>query len=154
MTDYKIVFVGDGGVGKTALLTNVKCDRFEKKYYATVGAEVHPMKFGDAIVNVWDVAGQDMYVQNRKNYYENADAVAIMFDTTHRKSYRNVEKWYNDVCYVMPDIPVVLIGNKCEDTENRKIIDITYEMPYFDVSVKDNYNLTQPFEWLTEQITE
>jgi len=152
MSDHNIVFVGDGGVGKTALLTNMLCGRFEKYYCATVGAEVHPMKFGNVAVNVWDVAGQDKYGKLREYYYAKADAVAIMFDVTHNKSYRNVEKWYNEVYDVMPDIPVVLIGNKCEDTENRKITNPTYDLHYFETSVRNNSNIVQPFEWLTQQI--
>ena len=154
MSDPKIIFVGDGGVGKTALLTSMICDRFEKNYCATVGAEVHPLKIGESFVNVWDVAGQDKYIVSRTDYYKNADAVAIMFDLTHSKSYRSVEKWYNEVLDVMPELPVVLIGNKCDDIENRKITENTYEMPYFEVSVKNENNLTDPFKWLTEEINE
>ena len=154
MSYPKIVFVGDGGVGKTALLHTLSTNEFDKRYCATSGAEVHPMEFDGSPVNVWDVGGQDKYVNSREGYYANADAVAIMFDVTHKRRYLNVEKWYNDVFDGMPDLPVVLIGNKSDDTENRKITEITSFLPYFEVSVKDNQNLSQPFEWLTEQITE
>ena len=62
---YKLVLVGDGGVGKTTFVKRHRTGEFEKKYVATVGAEVHPMDFttnlGKIIFNVWDTAGQEKY---------------------------------------------------------------------------------------------
>jgi small GTP-binding protein len=147
MSSRNIVFIGDGGVGKTTLLENLKCNRFEKKYCATVGAEVHPMQFGDSIVDVWDVAGQDQYVNSREGYYENADAAMIMFDVTQSHSYRNVEKWYDAISDVRGEIPIVVVGNKCE-SENRKIFGCDYNLLYFEMSVKNREKMAAPLEYL------
>ena len=60
---FKLVLVGDGGVGKTTFVKRHETGEFEKKYVATVGAEVHPMEFhtdkGKIVFNVWDTAGQE-----------------------------------------------------------------------------------------------
>lgn len=70
--EFKLVLVGDGGVGKTTFVKRHKSGEFEKVYHATVGAEVHPMPFntsrGKIIFNVWDTAGQEKYLGLRDGY--------------------------------------------------------------------------------------
>jgi GTP-binding nuclear protein Ran len=74
--------VGDGGVGKTTFVKRHRTGEFEKKYVATVGAEVHPMDFntnmGKIIFNVWDTAGQEKHAGLRDGYYISADCAIIM----------------------------------------------------------------------------
>jgi hypothetical protein len=69
---FKLVLVGDGGVGKTTFVKRHKTGEFEKKYVPTLGAEVHPMDFttdrGKLIFNVWDTAGQEKYAGLRDGY--------------------------------------------------------------------------------------
>ena len=69
---FKLVLVGDGGVGKTTFVKRHKTGEFEKKYVATVGAEVHKMDFttgrGQIMFNVWDTAGQEKYAGLRDGY--------------------------------------------------------------------------------------
>ena len=59
---FKLVLVGDGGVGKTTFVKRHLTGEFEKKYVATLGVEVHPLEFhtnrGQLVFNVWDTAGQ------------------------------------------------------------------------------------------------
>lgn len=69
---WKLVLVGDGGVGKTTFVKRHKTGEFEKKYVPTLGAEVHPIDFvtnkGRIIFNVWDTAGQEKYAGLRDGY--------------------------------------------------------------------------------------
>ncbi len=69
---FKLVLVGDGGVGKTTFVKRHLTGEFEKKYVATVGAEVHKMDFttnrGKIVFNVWDTAGQEKYAGLRDGY--------------------------------------------------------------------------------------
>ena len=69
---FKLVLVGDGGVGKTTFVKRHVSGEFEKKYVATVGAEVHPMDFtttrGPIKFNVWDTAGQERFAGLRDGY--------------------------------------------------------------------------------------
>ncbi len=61
VAEFKLVLVGDGGVGKTTFVKRHLTGEFEKKYIATLGVEVHPMNFttthGVIKFNVWDTAG-------------------------------------------------------------------------------------------------
>jgi small GTP-binding protein len=62
---FKVMLVGDGGVGKTTFVKRHMTGEFERRYIATMGVEVHPLKFctnfGTIIFNVWDTAGQEKY---------------------------------------------------------------------------------------------
>lgn len=70
--EYKLVLVGDGGVGKTTFVKRHLTGEFEKKYIATLGVEVHPMVFyttlGEVRMNVWDTAGQEKLGGLRDGY--------------------------------------------------------------------------------------
>lgn len=73
---FKLVLLGDGGVGKTTFVKRHLTGEFEKKYIATLGVEVHLLKFytnfGTILFNVWDTAGQEKYGNLRDNYYRDA----------------------------------------------------------------------------------
>ena len=70
---FKLVLVGDGGVGKTTFVKRHLTGEFEKKYVATLGVEVHPLVFhtnrGAIRFNVWDTAGQEKFGGLRDGYY-------------------------------------------------------------------------------------
>ena len=71
-TESKIVLIGDGGVGKTTFIKRHLTGEVEKKYIATMGAEVHPISFfttrGEIKLNVWDTAGQEYLSGLRDGY--------------------------------------------------------------------------------------
>jgi len=73
MPTFKLVLVGDGGVGKTTFVKRHLTGEFEKKYVATLGVEVHPLVFhtnrGAMRFNVWDTAGQEKFGGLRDGYY-------------------------------------------------------------------------------------
>ena len=73
MPTFKLVLVGDGGVGKTTFVKRHLTGEFEKKYVATLGVEVHPLVFhtnrGPLRFNVWDTAGQEKFGGLRDGYY-------------------------------------------------------------------------------------
>jgi GTP-binding nuclear protein Ran len=72
LPEFKLVLVGDGGVGKTTFVKRHLTGEFEKKYIATLGVEVHPMVFytnhGAIKFNVWDTAGQEKLGGLRDGY--------------------------------------------------------------------------------------
>jgi len=160
---FKLVLVGDGGVGKTTFVKRHKSGEFEKKYVATLGVEVNPLRFftnlGEVIFNVWDTAGQEKFGGLRDGYYVGAKAAIIMFDVTSRITYKSVTTWHRDLTRVCENIPIVLCGNKV-DVKDRKVkpkhIVFHRKKPniqYYDISAKSNYNFEKPFLWIIKKLT-
>lgn len=162
---YKVVFVGDGGVGKTTFLKRIKTGQFEHKYLATVGVEAIDLSFttnyGEVKFICWDCAGQDKYGGLREGYYLGGDAAVVMFDLTHRQTYKSAYEWCAKVRHVCPGIPIVICGNKCDDP-NRKVESNSIRLhdlyrnidaQYYDISAKTLYNQDKPFLSLARQLT-
>ncbi|KAG9036376.1 GTP-binding nuclear protein gsp1/Ran [Tulasnella sp. UAMH 9824] len=160
---YKLVLVGDGGVGKTTFVKRHLTGEFEKKYIATLGVEVHPLQFftnfGTILFNVWDTAGQERFGGLRDGYYIQGQCAIIMFDVTSRITYKNVRNWHRDIQRVCENIPIVLCGNKV-DVKERKIKAgaVTFHrrqqnMEYCEISAKANHNFEKPFLWLARKLS-
>jgi len=158
---FKLILVGDGGVGKTTFVKRHLTGEFEKKYVATLGVEVHPLGFhtnyGPIVFNVWDTAGQEKFGGLRDGYYIQGQCAIIMFDVTSRMTYKNVPNWHRDLVRVCENIPIVLVGNKV-DVKDRKVKAkaITFHrkknLQYYDISAKSNYNFEKPFLWLARKL--
>jgi len=162
MPEFKLVLVGDGGVGKTTLVKRHLTGEFEKKYIPTLGVEVNPLKFvtqyGPIIFNVWDTAGQEKFGGLRDGYYIKGQCAIIMFDVTSRITYKNVPNWHRDIARVCENIPIVLVGNKVDVKDRQvKARQIQFHrkrnLQYYDVSARSNYNFEKPFLWLARRLT-
>ncbi|KAK3083597.1 hypothetical protein FSP39_000028 [Pinctada imbricata] len=161
MPTFKLVLVGDGGVGKTTFVKRHLSGEFEKKYVATLGVEVHPLQFhttrGNLVFNVWDTAGQEKFGGLRDGYYIQGQCAIIMFDVTSRVTYKNVPNWHRDLVRVCENIPIVLCGNKVDIKERKvKAKAIVFHrkknLQYYDISAKSNYNFEKPFLWLARKL--
>lgn len=159
--EFKLILVGDGGVGKTTFVKRHISGEFEKRYVATRGVEVHPLKFstnlGPIQFNVWDTAGQEKFGGLRDGYYIQGQCAIIMFDVTSRITYRSVPNWYRDITRVCENIPIVLCGNKVEIKDRKvKAKQINFHrkknLQYFEISAKVNYNFEKPFVWLARKL--
>jgi len=158
---FKLILVGDGGTGKTTFEKRHLTGKFEKKYIATLGVEVHPLTFhtnrGPIRFNCWDTAGQEKFGGLRDGYYIQGQAAIIMFDVTSRTTYKNVPNWHRDLVRVCENIPIVLCGNKV-DVKDRKVKpkQITFHrkknLQYYDISAKSNYNFEKPYLWLARKL--
>ena len=94
LAEYKLVLVGDGGVGKTTFVKRHLTGEFEKKYIATLGVEVHPMEFctsrGKVRFMVWDTAGQETFDRLRNLSYTNANVFVLVFNVVNPTSFGEI----------------------------------------------------------------
>ena len=160
--EFKLVVIGDGGVGKTTYVKRHLTGEFQKPYIPTRGAECNIIDFftnhGKIRFHIWDTAGQEKFGNLRECYYIGAQCAIIMFDLTSRQTYKNVPKWHKDLVKICENIPIVLVGNKADVKERKlKARQINFHrkrsLQYFDVSAKSNYQYEKPFLWLLKQLT-
>nr|MDO8098176.1 Rab family GTPase [Candidatus Njordarchaeota archaeon] len=122
---FKIVFVGDPGVGKTSLITRYAASTFKENYLPSLGANVVAKEVsveGRVLtVLVWDIAGQEAFSVVRDRYYNRANIAVIVYDVTARDTLENVNVWLNDLrTYTPSNLSLVLVGNKI-DLQNRVV---------------------------------
>ena len=159
-TTFKCVIVGDGGVGKTALLREQCGEDFDGHYIPTLGVEVVPIVYnttkGSFRLNVWDCAGQEMYQGMGKAYYADVDCAIVMFDVTNRISYRNMISWYDSLVIPLgPKVPIVLVGNKSDITDHKILFNdvmVPCWRKYFEISAKSGHGCGTPFLELLGQL--
>ena len=124
---YKIIVIGDPSVGKTSLLDNFSSKKFKTQYIPTVGVNIvkEQVELDDGIVNlmIWDIAGQPQFYMLHRPYFNGADGMMLAFDITRSSTFSNVQNWYNTAQkFGLSSIPRLLIGNKTDLQEERKII--------------------------------
>jgi GTP-binding nuclear protein Ran len=142
----KLVLVGDGGVGKTALTNRLRLGTFVEGYVPTLGVEVHPVEHDNTMISIWDTAGQERFSGLGDGYYLNADNVLVVYDVNSARSWASVPGWIDKVKGVLPNVTITLCGNKV-DVGSRAVATIvvrTYAeahgYEHFDVSAKSCFN--------------
>ncbi len=125
---FKLIVLGDPSVGKTTLINRFVTNQFHTEYKPTLGIsitnqEYYIQGFEDNILNfmIWDLAGQKFFQRVRKAYYKGANAAFIAYDITDRKTFESVEKWNKDIKEVLPEIPIIVLGNKIDLNKSRKV---------------------------------
>jgi len=123
---YKIVLIGDSGVGKSNILWRFTNDKYASDSKATLGVEFasKTLKIGgkNFVAQIWDTAGQERYRSITKAYYKEAVGALIVYDITKQSSFKNVEKWLKELHdHAECDMAVGLIGNKCDLQQVRTI---------------------------------
>jgi small GTP-binding protein len=162
---YKVIVIGDPAVGKTSLLTKFAKNQFEERYLPTVGVNIlkEPINLDEStIVNLmfWDVAGQPQFYMLHRPYFNGADGVILVFDVTRSSTFSNVNNWWNSaVKYGLSGVPRILIGNKIDLKDERKIILPMAEhlseklnAPYFETSALTGENVKMVFDKIAELV--
>nr|ABD65430.1 Rab3 [Suberites domuncula] len=163
---YKVLIVGNSGVGKTAFLVRYCDDTFSPSFVATVGIDfkVKSLFRQDKRIKlqIWDTAGQERYRTITTAYYRGAMGFILMFDLTNEESFLAVKGWSSTIKDMSwENSQMVLVGNKSDLTESRVIskeqgLDLAQSLgvDYYETSAKDDLNVKQTFETLVDLISE
>eukprot|EP00743_Colponemidia_sp_Colp-15_P000124 GILK01000142.1.p1 GENE.GILK01000142.1~~GILK01000142.1.p1 ORF type:complete len:234 (-),score=27.57 GILK01000142.1:187-834(-) len=122
---YKIVLVGDAGVGKTHLLSRYIKGTLPKTPSATIGVEFAtrtvPLQVGGTVkAQIWDTAGQERYRAITGAHYRRAVGALLVYDITKSASFDNAKKWMEELrSHAEPDIVIMLVGNKLDLAESN-----------------------------------
>jgi len=163
---YKILIVGNSGVGKTAFLVRYCDETFSPSFVATVGIDfkVKTLFRQDKRIKlqIWDTAGQERYRTITTAYYRGAMGFILIFDLTNEESFQALRGWASTIRDLSwENARVVLVGNKSDLTKSRVItkeqgLELAQSLGvmYFETSAKEDVNVKQTFESLVDAISQ
>ncbi|XP_016429108.1 RAB33B, member RAS oncogene family a [Sinocyclocheilus rhinocerous] len=150
---FKIIVIGDSGVGKTCLTYRFCAGKFPDKTEATIGVDFREKVIeidGEKIkVQLWDTAGQERFRKSMvQHYYRNVHAVVFVYDVTNAASFRSLPAWIEECRQhaLGQEVPRILVGNKCDlrhaaqvSTDVAQQFADAHSMPLFETSAKNPY---------------
>eukprot|EP00759_Apiculatamorpha_spiralis_P033376 PhF_6_TR34697/c0_g1_i1/m.50491/K06109/RAB13; Ras-related protein Rab-13 len=163
---FKIIVIGDSGVGKSSLTLRLSEDTFFRDHASTIAIDfrMYCMEYMDKKIRlqIWDTAGQERFQSVATAFYRGANGVILCFDLTSRKSFENVEQWMERVrAQALPGVTCVLVGCKNDMKDAREISREEAEqyakargMGYVETSAKDSDNVIIAFEQVVVNILE
>jgi small GTP-binding protein len=155
---FKMIILGDPGVGKSCLSTKAIKNTFSEAYNTTIGFEFlnFYIKLDDKTVKleVWDTCGQEIYRSLISGFYREAALAILVYAIDSRESFTNLDAWLKDVkLQSHPEIKIFLVGNKT-DLEESRVISFEEAKKYanehdFDyvneTSAKNGFNVKEVF---------
>ncbi|XP_048841794.1 ras-related protein Rab-32a [Brienomyrus brachyistius] len=167
---FKVLVIGELGVGKTSIIKRYVHELFSQHYRATIGVD-----FALKVINwdsktlvrlqLWDIAGQERFGNMTRVYYKEAVGALVVFDVTRGSTFDAVSKWKHDLDtkVKLPNgnpIPSVLLANKCDQKDasstNPSILDSFCKeagfLGWFETSAKDNINVDEAARFLVDNI--
>ena len=154
--NFKLIIIGDSGVGKSCLLKRAVQNSFDESYQATIGFEFLLMHFkvNDLKIKlqIWDTCGQEMYRSLVQGFYRNTSLAIIVYDISRRQSFDALDIWLKDLRqHTEVDIPVFIVGNKMDlqreiSTEEAKVFSVSNRTKNFaECSAKTGENVKDIF---------
>ncbi len=163
---FKLILIGNSGVGKSCILQRYIRHSFEESYKCTIGVD---FLMKSVIINgitvklqLWDTAGQEKYKSMVSSYYRGANVALIVFDLTSRPSFDALPLWIENFYKNGPEQKnIILIGNKKDLVDDRQVTQEeaemfaeTNNMIYFETSAKDGDNIDYVFNYAAEKLLE
>lgn len=170
---FKIVLIGNSGVGKSSILYRFSEDKWEEKFVPTIGVDFVSI-FNNFLQNlkameidgkkiklqIWDTAGQEKFRNINTSYYKGANGILVVYDITNRESFDGLNSWLIEIeKNSSKDVYKLLIGNKNDMEEKRQI---TFNegkdfasingMEFFETSAKTADKIQDAFELLSKDI--
>ena len=126
---FKMIVIGDAGVGKSCLTSRASKDKYMSDYSPTVGFEflTFTINLEDKVIKlqIWDTCGQEVYRSLITNFYRNASLAMMVYSINSRESFLHINQWLKEVrIQSHPDVKIILIGNKADLESDRAV---TYE---------------------------
>ncbi|KAI3515648.1 hypothetical protein L1887_14549 [Cichorium endivia] len=161
---FKLVLIGDSGVGKSNLLSRFTRNEFNLETKSTIGVEFATRSLnvdGKVIkAQIWDTAGQERYRAITSAYYRGAVGALLVYDVTRRSTFENIERWLKELRdHTDPNIVVMLIGNKSDlrhllavTTDDGKTLAEAESLYFMETSALEATNVENAFSEVITQI--
>ncbi|KAI3740130.1 hypothetical protein L2E82_30551 [Cichorium intybus] len=161
---FKVVLIGDSGVGKSNLLSRFTRNEFSLESKSTIGVEfaTRSLTVDSKVIKaqIWDTAGQERYRAITSAYYRGAVGALLVYDVTRYPTFENVERWLKELRdHTDPNIVVMLIGNKSDlrhlvavQTDDGKSFAEKESLYFMETSALDATNVENAFAEVLTQI--
>ncbi|GMH14357.1 hypothetical protein Nepgr_016198 [Nepenthes gracilis] len=161
---FKVVLIGDSGVGKSNLLSRFTRNEFSLESKSTIGVEfaTRSIRVEDKIVKaqIWDTAGQERYRAITSAYYRGAVGALLVYDITRNVTFENVERWLKELRdHTDSNITIMLVGNKADlrhlravSTEDAKTFAERESTFFMETSALESSNVENAFTEVLTQI--
>ena len=161
---YKVVLIGDSGVGKSNLLSRFTRNEFSLETKSTIGVEFATRSIqvdGKTIkAQIWDTAGQERYRAITSAYYRGAVGALLVYDIAKSVTYKNVERWLTELREnAAENIVIMLVGNKSDlkhlrevPTDEAKEFSEKNGLSFIETSALDSTNVDTAFQNIITEI--
>lgn len=162
---FKVMLVGDSGVGKTCLLVRFKDGAFlAGSFISTVGIDFRNKVLSiDSLkikLQIWDTAGQERFRSVTHAYYRDAHALLLLYDVTNKASFDNIQAWLTEIHeYAQQDVVLMLLGNKADSTHDRVVkkeegekLAKEFGIPFMETSAKSGLNVELAFTAIGKEL--
>eukprot|EP00037_Helgoeca_nana_P031869 m.410988 g.410988 ORF g.410988 m.410988 type:complete len:279 (-) comp28539_c0_seq1:214-1050(-) len=161
---FKLLLIGDSGVGKSCLLLRFADDTYTESYISTIGVDfkIRTIELDGKTIKlqIWDTAGQERFRTITSSYYRGAHGIIVVYDVTDQESFNNVKQWLQEIDrYACENVNKLLVGNK-SDLTTKKVVDFTtakefadsLTIPFLETSAKNATNVEQAFMTMAAEI--
>lgn len=160
---FKLLIIGDSGVGKSSLLLRFADNLFSGTYITTIGVDFKIRTIdvnGEKVkLQIWDTAGQERFRTITSTYYRGTHGVIVVYDVTSGDSFSNVKRWLQEIEQNCDVVNRILVGNKddCPEkkavsTEDAKKFAEQIGIEFYETSAKENVNVEEVFYAITRQV--
>jgi len=161
---FKLLLIGDSGVGKSCLLLRFADDTYTESYISTIGVDfkIRTIELEGKTVKlqIWDTAGQERFRTITSSYYRGAHGIIVVYDVTDNDTFTNVKQWLQEIDrYASEGVNKLLVGNK-SDLTSKKVVEYSVakefadqlSIPFLETSAKNATNVEQAFLTMAKQI--
>ncbi|ELP84581.1 hypothetical protein EIN_171560 [Entamoeba invadens IP1] len=123
---FKLLLIGDSGVGKSCLLLRFADDTYTDTHIATIGVDfkIKTVQINGLNVKlqIWDTAGQERFRTITSSYYRGAQGIIVVYSVIDLQTFQNVRQWLQEIeRYASESVIKLLIGNKCDLEDERAV---------------------------------
>ena len=167
---FRIVLLGEAGVGKTSLVRRYTENVFDDEYKQTIGTTFATKDIdvtgSDSTVrkvrlNVWDMGGQSTYRELRRQFMKGASGAIVVYDVTRPETFMAMNNWFESFKEVCPDSPVLISANKVDLLDKRMVpqepgmmLRDWFQAEYFETSAKTGDAVDNVFTRIAEVVLE